>query len=137
MRVYLAGHYSKKLEIKSASLDLKYVGIPVVSTWYFERKPPNVSMGEVSETFRRYTARCDKAELRRATHFVLFSLGPDTYFTRGGHCWENGYADAMGLRVVIVGPRQHVFHYLRGRKRFDTWGQAFTWLKKEARQESR
>ena len=136
MKIYLAGHYSRKEEIKRASLDLKYVGIPVVSTWYFERIRPGVSMCELSETFLCHAARRDKAELRRATHFVLFSVGPDTCFTRGGHCWENGYAYALGLRVVIVGPRQHIFHYLPGHKRFDTWGQACAWLREEARRES-
>jgi hypothetical protein len=129
----LAAHYSRKEEVKQAAQDLMTVGIKVTSTWFKERAKPTVSMKQVSETFCRTTAKRDKREIKRATYFVLFSVDPDFLFTRGGHCWENGYADALGLVRVVVGPRQHVFHYLPGTHRFNTWAQALQWFIREKR----
>ena len=131
IKIYLAAHYSRKEEVKQAVQDLLAAKIEVTSTWVKERATPTVSMHDVSETFCRTTAARDRDELDAATHFVLFSVDPDFKFTRGGHCWENGYADAKGLVRVVVGPRQHIFHYLPGTKRFDTWAEALPWLIKE------
>jgi hypothetical protein len=131
MKIYLAAHYSRKEEIRQAAKDLEEAGIDVTSTWFKERTASKVSMNDVSETFCRTTAARDKDELDESTHFVLFSVHTDFKFTRGGHCWENGYADAKGLVRVVVGPRQHIFHYLPGTKRFDTWAEALAWLIKE------
>jgi nucleoside 2-deoxyribosyltransferase len=130
MKIYLAGHYSRKEEISKAAKDLKSVGIKVVSTWLKERVMPKISISNLSESFLQRAAIRDVKELSRATHFVLFTVSPDTLFTRGGHCWENGFADALKKKTVIVGPRQHIFHYLRGKKHFKTWKKAFQWLTK-------
>jgi nucleoside 2-deoxyribosyltransferase len=130
MKVYLAGHYSRKKEISKAANDLKSVGIKVVSTWLNEHIISKVSISNLSESFLRKAAIRDKKELYKATHFVLFTVSPDTLFTRGGHCWENGFADALKKKTVIVGPRQHIFHYLHGKKHFMTWKKAFQWLTK-------
>ena len=73
----------------------------------------------------------DLAELSRATHFVLFSVDPDLKFTRGGHCYEDGWSARDGHAKIVVGPRQHIFHYLPGTKRVDTWEQAKRWLLRE------
>jgi nucleoside 2-deoxyribosyltransferase len=131
MRVYLAAHYSRKDEIKAAAKELQEIGIKVMSTWFNERKTPNTSLTTVSDTFRRTTAKRDVGEIRCSDYFVLFSLHPDTPFTRGGHVFENGYAVACGLRTLVVGPKQHIFHYLRGVKRVDTWKQGKRWLLRE------
>ena len=128
MKIYLASHYSRKAEIAQAAKDLSAIGIKVVSTWWKERILATTSIKQVSESFCRKASKRDKQELNKATHFVLFSVDPDFLFTRGGHCWENGYADARGLVRIIVGPRQHIFHYLPHTHRFDTWERALLWI---------
>ena len=132
IKVYIASHYSRKLEVMAAAYDLEKLGIQVVSTWHKERQNPNNSLKDVSDTFKRYTAKRDIAELKSATHFVLFSLDPDALFTRGGHCVENGYALANNLPTLVVGPRQHIFHYMPGIKKVETWRQGIKWLVSES-----
>jgi nucleoside 2-deoxyribosyltransferase len=131
MKIYLAGHLTRREEIRAAASDLELAGICVVSTWHTEHVTSGMSIHDVSESFLRRTARRDLRQLRSATHFVLFSVDGDVKFTRGGHCWENGYADALGLKIVIIGPRQNVFHYLPVSRRVDTWERALKWLKKQ------
>jgi len=131
MKVYVASHYSRKLEVVEAVCDLKALGITVTSTWHKERKKPGISMHEVSESFCRRTAKRDVKELRAATHFILFTVDSDFKFTRGGHCVEQGWAQALGLRCLMVGPRQNVFCYLPGFKRVDTWEEGKKWLAKQ------
>jgi hypothetical protein len=135
IRVYLAGHYSRKNAIRRAAFDLTTADVEVVSTWHEEKFAPNVSIVSISDSFLRRAAKRDRRELRQATHFVFFSVDPDFRFTRGGHCWENGYADGLGLKVVVVGPRQHIFHYLKGRKHISTWEHALEWLIKKNRKQ--
>jgi hypothetical protein len=48
------------------------------------------------------------AEIRSADAIVVFTGGP----SRGGRHFEFGYAVAMGLHTIIVGPREHLFHTL-------------------------
>jgi hypothetical protein len=70
-------------------------------------------------------------ELDQATHFVLFTVDPDFKFTRGGHCFEDGYAKGTGKQRAIIGPRQMVFHYLPGTRRFEIWKTCRDWLIEE------
>jgi len=133
IRVYLAGHYSRKVEIAAAARELEALGIKVTSTWFRESFAPNVCMKAVSESFCRKTAKRDVRELTAATHFVLFTFEPDVKFTRGGHCVENGIAWGLCKTLAVVGPRQHIFHYLPGLRRFDSWGPACAWLERNNR----
>ena len=128
LSVYLASHYSRKEEIRAAVKDCESLGIKLTSTWHKERRSPTGSMKDDSETFLRVTAKRDFRELKSASCLVLFSLDGDTLFTRGGHCVELGMALSLRKRIVLVGPRQNVFCYLPGIKKFKTWEKALYWL---------
>jgi len=88
-------------------------------------------MNHCTESFLRRNAKKDIGELTEANHFVMLSVDPDHLFKRGGSCVENGFAIAKGFPIIVIGPRQHIFHYLPGIKRVDTAGQALEWLLRE------
>ena len=131
MKAYLATHYSRKMEAIQVVHDLEDMNIEVVSTWHKEPHKPSTSMHEVSSAFCRRTAKRDIKELQSADTFILLSVDPDFKFTRGGHCVEEGWAQALGLRFLLVGPRQNVFCYLPGIKRVKTWEAGKRWLAKQ------
>ena len=129
--VYLASHYSRKDEIKRAARDLEYVGVKVSSTWHREYLASDTSLSDpkVSKAYWRSAAKRDFKELESATHLVFLSLSPDVEFTRGAHCVEYGIALALRKHIIVVGPSQHIFCYLPGVKFFDSWKEAFPWLR--------
>ena len=131
MKVYIAAHYSKKEEVKQAVRDLDDLGIEVTSTWHNEKDNPHSHLTDNGRQTNQYRAIRDLAELKAATHLVFFSIGLKKCFTRGGHCYENGAGDILGLKTIVVGERQHIFHHLPGYRIVPTWEKAMVWLKKE------
>jgi hypothetical protein len=129
--VYLAAHYSRKFEIARYAKQLEKMGIKVVSSWYREKAGPDNPFQTSSERNRQRVAKRDKEEVNLCTHLVLFTVSPDIAFTRGGHCWEDGYAEGIGKIRAIVGPKQLLFHWLPKQNRFDCWEDCRDWLLKE------
>lgn len=123
MRVYLAAQYHMKAQIAARTADLRGLGIEVVSTWHEEPDDPNVSLNDVNgETLREYAAR-DLREICECDALVLHTVDPDEKTRRGGRHYESGYAAALGKIVVIVGPRENIFHHLIAPDLiFSTWG---------------
>lgn len=135
MTVYLAAHFSRKNEVRAAAKELKELGIDVVSTWHREKIASNSVMHANNARTWRKNALSDLNELCDCTHFVLFSMGPHKKFSRGSHCWEAGFASARGVKCLVVGERQVIFHYLPGEKICKTWAAAKRYLKKEFQNE--
>lgn len=131
MKAYVAAHYSRKMEVIQVVRDLEDMNITVVSTWHKELHKPSTSMKDVSDSFCRRTAKRDIKELQSADTFILLSVDPDFKFSRGGHCVEEGWAQALKLRFLLVGPKQNVFCYLPGIKRVKTWEAGKKWLTKQ------
>ena len=65
-------------------------------------------------------ARFSRRHEVKATCLILLGETPRNN-SRGGHLVEFGVALALGLRVMVVGPRATVFHCLPAVEVFDTW----------------
>lgn len=60
-----------------------------------------------------------------ASHIlVFFSLTPETLFTRGGRYVEFGYMLGCRKPILVVGPKENIFHYLGSVHHVDTWEEA-------------
>jgi nucleoside 2-deoxyribosyltransferase len=72
-------------------------------------------------------ARQDCEDLMAADAVIIFTEIPNTILATGGRHVEFGLALAQGKRVIIVGPRENVFHYLLPDSQiFATWNKALT-----------
>jgi nucleoside 2-deoxyribosyltransferase len=112
MRVYLAASYSRKKEIFERAEHLRSLGVEVTSTWMLEPHSPNSTLGELP--FEEYVslAERDLEEINEADTIILFTQDPTKPFVRGGRMHEFGYAHASSKRLIIIGPRENIFHYL-------------------------
>lgn len=128
IKAYIAAGYSRKEEVAAIAKELESVGVTITSNWHKERPAPQTGLNDNTESFLRRTARKDIQELTAANYFVMLTVDPDKPFKRGGSCVENGFAIARGLPTMIIGPRQHIFHYLPGIKKVDTVEQAKKWM---------
>ena len=66
----------------------------------------------------------DFEDVRHADVCVAFTEAPDEAQGRGGRHAELGIALGLGHRVIVIGPREHVFHCLPQIEHFESWDEA-------------
>lgn len=125
MIAYIAAGYSRKNEMVEKIAELAHLGIQVTSTWPYEPHSPNSQLGEISDEDYLDLAKRDIAEINEADTVILFTQEPTKPFVRGGRMHEFGYAHAAGKRLIVIGPRENIFHYLPSVKVYHSW-EAFT-----------
>ncbi len=144
MKVYLAARYSRWQELAGYAEELRALGFEVTSRWIkgdHELRAGGAANSE-EEAWAQVWATEDWLDLRAADVVVSFTEGADVPGrARGGRHVEFGMALERGQRLVLVGPRENVFHYLMHVQRFDTWPEAlenlarwqFAWERAEER----
>ena len=121
--VYLAGRYDRRRE-----LEAKAAMLP--DDWRSSaRWLTGAHEGATDPDVLQRCAREDLEDIRSSDVLVAFTEGPDVGHTSGGRHVEVGYAIAMGLPVIVVGPVENVFYH--GMPRYETWEEAiaeeFAW----------
>jgi nucleoside 2-deoxyribosyltransferase len=119
MKVYIAGRYSRRDELKSYALILSSLGIVTTSRWLDETNPLQTEMGDDTDEFYIAAAKVDLEDIDRADAVVFFSENPLVGIKRGGRHVEFGYAVGKNKQIFVIGPRENIFHYLPG---VEHWG---------------
>lgn len=128
MKIYLASRYSSKPEMEDHARELRSHGIEVTSRWLEEPHSPNSQIGDVSEELMRGYARLDIEDIEAAHVLVFFSVDPTTPTVRGGRHVEFGYAMALDKTILVVGPKENIFHFLPSVHFVTNWVQALNKL---------
>jgi hypothetical protein len=115
MKLYLAARYDRRSEMRDVSAALAKAGHFVTSRWIYPRQsgPDLVSAIE------------DIEDLMEADCLVSFTERPiqsAPWAARGGRHVEFGVALASGKRLVVIGPRENIFHHLPRVDVFPTLG---------------
>jgi len=127
MKVYLAARYSRRLEIAGYAEELRLRGIIVTSRWLdgsHQISDGAVPLGDTAEAaaaLRVRFARDDYDDVRTADTLVAFTEPPRSSSSRGGRHVELGLALAWGKAVIVVGPRENLFHWWPGFRHCDDW----------------
>ncbi len=123
LNVYLAGRFARREELRLAATDLAELGCNVTSRWLFvDASIPGgvlVGRGRAAEI-----ARMDFEDVKKADVCIAFTEPVDGPQGRGGRHTELGIALALGHRILIVGPREHVFHCHAGIEHCSDWSEA-------------
>jgi nucleoside 2-deoxyribosyltransferase len=128
MKVYLAARYSQKGDMQCVAALLEARGIEVTSTWLKEHWSPGITMDQITEEELVDIAALDLADIDRADGVILFSLDPLIAGVRGGRHVEFGYALGKDKPIVVVGPKENIFHYLPRVKHCATITELFVML---------
>lgn len=118
MKIYLASRYSRLSELKIYANRLEVLGHYVTSRWLngtHQLHPNADKIDKITEQVpieAKPFAQDDVADVQRADMLVLFTESPNSPVNRGGRHVEFGIALALHKRIVIVGPRENVFHCL-------------------------
>lgn len=109
---YLAAPYSWKEQIRAHAAQLSDEGWRVTARWVHEADPGSISFAARDAAQLEEYAIRDLSDIDDAELFVFFSLDPEVATPRGGRHVELGYALARGKRIIVVGPRENIFHHL-------------------------
>lgn len=104
---------------------LRAEGIEVVSAW------PDMAMASVDgftgvdAQRRALEAMLCLQQIAQTNLVAVFSDVPHAPDPRGGKHVEMGAALALGKRVLLCGPPEHIFHELADVERYDGWAECF------------
>lgn len=123
-RIYLAARYSRNAEMRGVRDVLQGLGYEVTSRW-IDQHGGNVLESIVAEQLNAdpeaasHYAQVDVDDLARADTVVSFTS--EGGGGKGGRHVEFGLALGLCKRIVIVGPREHVFHTLPRVECYPDW----------------
>lgn len=123
-RVYLASRFARQSELRQIARELEADGFEVTSRWLLSPSP--LADDELHDSGPAADfAQMDFEDLRRAHICIAFTEpASEPRPGRGGRHAELGIALGLGLEVLLVGPREHVFHCLPRIKQCRDWADA-------------
>lgn len=126
MRIYMAGRYSRRLELMECRRQLAGLGFVTTSRWLNGNHQISDRGADPSAATR--FAEEDLEDVRAAHLLIAFTEEPRATASRGGRHVELGVALGAGIPAWIVGPAENVFCWLPTVTRFDRWDDALSKL---------
>lgn len=134
-RIYIAGRFSRQREFRTYAAQLRKRGATVDARW-LERDESDWSAADIRSGNAYAIREGNKAahedlrDVMRSNLLLSFTENDDAGYTSGGRHVEFGIAYTMGLSLVIVGPRENVFHCHGVAAKFDDFDAFFAspWL---------
>ena len=124
MKLYLAAHYARRDELKEYARAFESAGHQVTSRWLTSEQVDAIHETTTSIPIEaRGAAQEDYDDLAQADVLVSFTDPPRKgATTRGGRHVEFGLAMAWNKTLILIGPRENIFHCLPQVKHFWEWG---------------
>ncbi len=131
MNIYLAARYGRREELCGYRRDLRLMGHEVPARW-LDGKHQAKDDGDTlpgGPSLARNFAEDDLADLLSCHCLIAFPEAPRSSSSRGGRHVEFGMALGLKLagrpmRILVVGPRENVFHCLPEVEHYATWSEA-------------
>jgi hypothetical protein len=123
VRIYLAARFSQHPEMQGVRDVLQAMGHEVTSRWIdlHAGKQPNSAMVEQLNGDPESVAEFglhDLEDIDAADTVISFTAGGGG---KGGRHVEFGYGLALMRRMILVGPRENVFHTLPCVEHYEDW----------------
>ncbi len=124
MQVYLAARFTRRKEMQRYAEELIALGHGVTARWVVGPPQSAHHPDQVSGHSVAYDERVSVEDLKDvadADCIICFSEQPRETNKRGGRHVEFGLAVAAEKRIILVGPRENVFHFLPVVENFPNW----------------
>lgn len=134
MKIYLAARYSRHEEMAGVAKKLAKAGHDVTSRWIHGNHELRDKGQENEERAR--LAMEDLEDITKAECMISFTEDPNDLPkgkrpSKGGRHVEFGVATILGMRSIVIGPQEHVFHYLPDVEVYPDFDSFLKVLKKE------
>lgn len=132
MKIYLAARYSRHPEMRERRDELAALGHSVTSRWV-NGSHDSDEASDVGTKIR--FAQEDFDDCLEADWVISFTEPPRVMnSSRGGRHVEHGLALASDTqRIIVIGHRENIFHWLPQVEFYDTWDECLRVLSSEAR----
>jgi hypothetical protein len=110
--------------------ELRKLGYTVQARWI--NGGHGISYDAITPLDRQRFAEEDLEDLATCDCIISFTEMPGTAVRGGGRHFEAGYAFCAGIRNIVVGYREHVFHNLEDIEFYPTWEECLAELAREA-----
>lgn len=130
--VYLSGQFEDRPVLRNVRDALVQIGLRVTSRWLDGESsiPATAFAHEAGSAARLATiAYQDVEDIRAADVVVVFNPPDACNVGRGGRHVETGYALALRRRVVLVGTRGNVFHWMPEVAVLEDWSELVNWFR--------
>lgn len=114
MKVYFAASFHRKDELKPIRADFQADGIEVTSSWLDQPHKPTAGLEDLTEEEHRRFAVRDLHDIFQSDAMVYFAVELSQAPARAGRHVEFGFALGIGLLIIVVGPKENIFHYAPG-----------------------
>lgn len=154
MKTYLAARYSRREELCGYRTQLQAIGYNVQARWLngehqlddvgtpigengealvegslrSGEKTSERDQSEIAVKLRTRFAMDDWEDVSTADIVISFTEAPRSKPNRGGRHVEFGIALANHARIIVIGHRENIFHWLPQVEFFATWEEAKTRL---------
>ncbi len=131
MKIYVAASYPRKKDAIAISDRLEALGHTMMSRWKWEDEGYTSDFGRretQQEQYDRLSAAAirDLEDLKNSEIVVCLTDG-ENQLTHGGRHSELGIMLYETKRVIIIGPREQVFHYHPDVKQYESVEDFFYW----------
>jgi hypothetical protein len=140
VRYYLAARYQRLEEINQYAKDLRELGHTVDCRWLTGSHQLHPGADKIDQWHgsnpetpmsAQPFAKDDVDDIAKSNALIAFTEAPYSEKGRGGRHVEFGIALASGKEIIIIGPRENVFHCLPTVKQYAKW-EDFIFKLKEA-----
>lgn len=120
MKIYLSSRFERQKELQGYADRVHKISpdFRVISRWLID--------GHSVDLEKPKTAQCelfaaeDYEDVMNCDMFIFFSEQPGVS-SRGGRHVEFGIALTLGIRILVVGPVENIFHYMPKIEHYDTF----------------
>ncbi len=135
MKIYLAGRFSKRHVLNRIGNELQALGHIITSRWTLPNNDhinPAGMSEQAADVERRRFAMEDIEDIH-ACDCVISLMEAPRGNGRGGRHIEFGIALALGKKMIIIGPRETVFHHLDEVEHYETVDQFLKdyWIRRQ------
>jgi len=116
MRFYLASSYANQIQMQKYARQLRALGYEVTSRWIYGHAIPDSAANP--DALKQRFAREDQTDLYECSHVLNFT---GVKIGRGGRHVEFGIGLEMNKTMIIIGPKENVFHSLREVEQYPDW----------------
>ncbi len=117
--IYLASRYDRLVEMQAYRDLLNAAGYNVVARWVNGEHEAY----DTDPHLRHKFAQEDMEDVTRSNWVISFTEGPESNTRRGGRHVELGLGLGLGKRMIVIGWRENVFHYLPQVEFYHTWSE--------------
>lgn len=124
-RYYFAARYSRHAEMRERREQLAAATGGVVTSRWIDCHDGELETSHTPDALNARPGECwkhgaiDLDDLDQADTIVSFTGNGGG--GKGGRHIEHGYAIAMGMRIVVIGPRENIFHCYPETEVYSTW----------------